>query len=112
MGDFGFAIGLAGFLAGGLVIWLAMRAGGLFADLRRRVEDLEKETQNFASPQKRHTHRTIAGLEDAMALIIDMEIEADCLMARLRTARQILGRTREGPESYENSEWKTDKEEK
>lgn len=108
MENFSFALGIVGLLTGALVMWLALSVGRAIGDLRRRVADLEEGARTSAA--RRHTHRTIAGLEDAMALIIDMEIEADALMARLRTARQILGRTRQGPEAYKNKEWEKDEE--
>lgn len=97
-----FAVGVVGFLLGVLLTWLAMMDKRERAELRRRVEDLETQAE-----KRRHTHRTIAGLEDATAVIIDAEIEVDALMARLQTVHRILGKTREGPESYENNEWKS-----
>jgi len=95
-----FAVGLIGFGLGVLLTWLAMRAREERADLERRVSELEK--------RNRHSHRTIAGLEDATAVLIDAEIEVEALMARLRTAHRIIGQTREGPEAYSNKEWDTD----
>lgn len=100
MENFGFALGIVGLLTGALVAWMALRVRGAFRDLEARVGELERETQ-----RKRHTHRTIAGLEDATALIIDLKIEAEVMQARLDTVRRILGKTREGPESYTNKEF-------
>lgn len=94
------AVGLVGIGLGALLMWLGMLARQERADLVRRVSELEAEAE-----RRRHTHRTIAGLEDATAVLIDAEIEVDALMARLRTVHRILGRTREGPEAYSNKEW-------
>jgi len=105
-----FAVGVLGFLAGMLITWLAMRLRMDYRELARRVDNLEKkETQHVASLQsaRRHTHSTIAGIEDATALLIDLEIEAEAMKARLDTVRRILGKTREGPESYSNCEFGT-----
>lgn len=92
------ALGLAGLALGVLITWLAMRIRRSFVELEGRVSELEN--------RRRHTHRTIAGIEDATALVIDLEIEAAAMQARLDTVRRILGKTREGPESYENCEFK------
>jgi len=94
-----FALVSGGFILGVLVTWLAARSRRAFVELEKRVGDLEK------SAAKRHTHRTIAGLEDATALVIDLKIEAETMEARLETLRRVLGKTREGPEAYENCEW-------
>lgn len=96
-----FALVSGGFILGVLVTWLAARSRRAFVELEKRVGDLEK------SAAKRHTHRTIAGLEDATALVIDLKIEAEAMEARLETLRRVLGKTREGPEAYTNVEFGT-----
>jgi hypothetical protein len=107
MENIGFALGTLGLLVGGLITWLALRVGGAFRELGRRSTDLERRVDELEddAERRRHTHRTIAGLEDALAVLIDTEIEAEAFQARLGTIHRILGKTREGPESYSNSEW-------
>jgi uncharacterized coiled-coil protein SlyX len=99
------AVGVIGFGLGGLLTWLAMRSRQDRRDMDRRCSNLELRVAELER-RKRHTHRTIAGLEDATAVLIDAELEVDALMGRLRTVHRILGKTREGPEAYENNEWR------
>lgn len=106
------AVGLIGFCLGVLLTALMagvsrevgrMRSEG--GELRAQVEELGRKIEE--QERRRHSHRTIAGLEDATAVLIDAEIEAEALAARLRTAHRIIGKTREGPEAYSNSEFGT-----
>ena len=48
-----------------------------------------------------HTRQTIAGIEDATAVLIDIEFEIEALKARAETARRILGATRTNPHAYD-----------
>ena len=65
-------------------------------DLRQRVAQLE-QAQNATT----HTRNTIAGIEDATAVLIDIEFEFEALKARAETARRILGATRTSPHAYD-----------
>lgn len=71
------------------------------ADYKERINNLEHEVES--SKPKNHTHKTIACLEDAIAVILDAEFTADELLARLNTARRILGDGRQGPYSYDEN---------
>jgi hypothetical protein len=54
--------------------------------------------------QKRHTHRTAAGLEDALAVTLDLIREYENMenyaQARLRQLADILTEVRQGPHNY------------
>jgi hypothetical protein len=71
--------------------------------LRKELEDLK------AAGPKRHTHSTTAGLEDALAIAIDVITEYDASRkyteARIGQLRGALAKLREGPNAYaiENS---------
>lgn len=101
------ALGALCFLAGVLITWLVMQARQLRQAASRRMDELEKNVAELGKQVKhlRFTHRTVAGLEDALAVLIDTELEAEAFQARLKTIHRILGKTREGPESYSNSEF-------
>lgn len=100
-------IGFVGMGIGALISWLAMQARQERQAQSRRTDELEKSMAELGKQIKhlRFTHRTVAGLEDALAVLIGAEIDADAMKARIKTAQRILGKTREGPESYENCEW-------
>lgn len=109
------AVGVIGFCLGVLLTALAAGLSSEVGKMRRQskelkamVADLEGKIGEMGEQLKhvRFTHRTVAGLEDATAVLIDAELEVDALMGRLRTVHRILGKTREGPESYENCEWR------
>ena|SRR3990167_7018941 len=100
-------IGFIGMGIGALITWLAMQARQERQAAARRMDGLEKNVAELGEQVKhlRFTHRTVAGLEDALAVLIDTELEAEAFQARLKTIHRILGKTREGPESYSNSEF-------
>jgi hypothetical protein len=50
---------------------------------------------------KRHTHRTAAGLEDAMAILMDVLLGFDAMHSRTDQALHVLRKIREGPHSYD-----------
>jgi len=69
----------------------------VFVDFNRRISALEAQ-----SPRpKRHTHRTIAGIEDAMAVTIDLLIKQKADLARTQTLLEILQKVRESPHAYD-----------
>ena len=49
----------------------------------------------------RHTHRTAAGIEDALAVLIDVEMDLEALMLRTARAAEILRLVRAGPHEYD-----------
>ena len=57
------------------------------------------------TPNKRHTHRTAAGLEDALAVTLDLIREYENMekftLARLHQLEEILGEVRQGPYEYD-----------
>lgn len=61
-----------------------------------------KRKRNGRKPtQIRHTHRTAAGIEDALAVLLDIEIDMDVLSLRLRKITNILREVRAGPHAYD-----------
>lgn len=54
-----------------------------------------------AATTQRHTHKTAAGIEDALAITIDLEMEIEILFARIGNLTNVLRRLREGPHSYD-----------
>jgi hypothetical protein len=71
--------------------------------LRQELTAL-RESVNQAQP-RRHTHATAAGIEDALAVAINLILEAqserEYTEARLRQLQAILGQVREGPLAYD-----------
>lgn len=51
--------------------------------------------------QKRHTHRTAAGLEDAVAVLMDIARDLEALSIRISQALAILKSVRSGPHAYD-----------
>lgn len=51
--------------------------------------------------QKRHTHRTAAGLEDAVAVLMDIARDIEALSIRVSDALSILRSVRSGPHAYD-----------
>lgn len=51
-------------------------------------------------PKRRHTTRTIAGLEDATAIALDILLQTRAQEERLKRLLCILGELRQGPEEY------------
>lgn len=60
----------------------------------------EKRKRSKRAAQIRHAHRTAAGLEDALAVLLDVQIEVDILTNRVNRALTILREVRAGPHSY------------
>jgi type IV secretory pathway TrbL component len=67
--------------------------------LATRVTALE--SQNKAPAQKRHSHSTTAGLEDALAVTIDLLNKQKADQARTAQLLSILQQVREGPSAYD-----------
>ncbi len=69
-------------------------------DLQERIDDLEDQLA-----KRRHTYPTVEGLEDGMAVAIELllryEAEAAYTNKRMDQLRDILGRVRAGPLEYE-----------
>lgn len=57
--------------------------------------------RKFSRRQKRHTHRTAAGIEDAIAVVLDLQTDLACLAGRVSTALEILRSVRAGPYAYD-----------
>jgi hypothetical protein len=82
-----------------IAAFLAYRLGRRHEQIEQRLSALE--TAERERQQKAHTHRTIAGIEDAQAVAIDLVYEVQIVEARLRNLREILGIVRQGPHSYD-----------
>ena len=50
---------------------------------------------------KRHTHRTAAGIEDALAVLIEIVMDFEALRLRAQRAMDILREVRAGPYAYD-----------
>lgn len=94
----GIAIGLGIFGAG----YGIGRLHRSWIELRRQIDQLQRDldTSQQITRRQRHTHATIAGIEDATAVLIDMLLEADAFKARADTALRYLGVLRKGPNAY------------
>lgn len=88
------ALGCAGIYVA-VALWRCIR------DTEKRLESLEK------SALKRHTHATIAGLEDALAIAIDALREYEdsrrYTEARIKQLQDVLKILRSGPNSYDEN---------
>ncbi len=77
-----------------ILVLAAIFIGYQWGKVSQRLTALE------AQLPKRHTYSTIAGLEDAMAVIIDIQMNLDADRERIESAHQILQTLRSGPRSY------------
>lgn len=74
-------------------------------NVEMRLQALEKQAAELKArqeqpKQKAHSYSTLAGIEDATAVVIDLVEESRALEARLETLRGILGLVRQGPHAY------------
>ena len=60
-----------------------------------------KNGQKADASPKRHTHRTSAGLEDAIAILMDISRDIGALLLRADRALEVVRKVREGPHSYD-----------
>jgi len=74
--------------------------GGLVAYIRYELISLRKQLAELKALPKRHTYATSAGLEDALAVLIDIQFRRDAESARLAQALEILRQVRGGPQNY------------
>lgn len=75
---------------------------GKWGALVGRVDRLESSLADAQAQigRQRHTHSTIAGIEDSTANLIQLMIELDTSRARLDTVMRKLHLLREGPNAY------------
>jgi hypothetical protein len=59
-----------------------------------------KQKRKQDTKQRRHTHCTAAGIEDAIAVILDIDTELEILELRIRRVHEILKLVRAGPHAY------------
>lgn len=86
-----------------LIVIIALLGGALavvllwyqFENIKSRLTELEQHMP------KRHTHRTIGGLEDAKAVAIDLLFYAQAQYIRLQQLDEILDLVRKSPHSYD-----------
>ncbi len=112
MSEMAVVVGLVVLLVG---IGLGVGAGRVFGDLaamERRIGELETQAANQAAREAagpvRHTIRTAAGIEDALAVNLDLsrcvqelELELGALRHRAGQQAEILRQVRGGPQSYD-----------
>lgn len=61
-----------------------------------RISRLEEDTDH-----RRHTHSTIAGIEDAEAILVDWMIDIEANELRAQTVLKKLQTLRAGPQAYD-----------
>lgn len=86
-----------------LSAWLVIH---LVGNLERRLNEIERNHEARIAEveqdlRKRHTHRTEAGIEDALAVGIDLLIKQRADQARTEQLLDILRLVREGPHKYD-----------
>jgi len=88
-------------IATGIVSIMADRFFKEHNQILKRLDDIEEQLG-----RKCHTYPTANGLEDAMAVAIDLlirhEAEDAYRAARMERLRAILGEIREGPHAYKD----------
>lgn len=98
---------LAGvFFAGRLIGSMTER----LADQSRHIAQLEQQIANHHPEPRVHTHSTVAGIEDAQAVGLDLVLKIQTLETELAAARaraeqqlSILGIVRQSPSSYDSN---------
>ncbi len=66
----------------------------------RQIDQLKAELENLVE-RKRHTGATMAGLEDAMSTLINIQYNREVDNHRLEAALNMLQKLREGPYAYD-----------
>ncbi len=93
---------VAAILIGLVAISAGMMLGMALQKRHQRLVDMEQRiTALEAAQPKAHTHKTIAGIEDAQAVVIDLAFQMQADQARLNSLLEILGAVRQGPHSYD-----------
>jgi hypothetical protein len=71
----------------------------------RETEGIEMAaTKKGGTDQRRHTHSTLAGLEDAIAIVLDLLLSQglnEYVRYSLNDLQEILSKIREGPNAYD-----------
>ena len=89
-------------LAGLLILLAAVGLGMALQRRGQRLSDMERRLAALEAVQpKAHTHRTIAGIEDAQAVAVDLVFQVEAERARLNSLLDILGAVRQGPYEYD-----------
>lgn len=85
--------------------WLAGQITQELKNVELRMTVLEARLAELENGPKRHTHATTAGLEDALAVTIDVlqeyHLSRAYTEARLKQLNEILGMVRAGPQAYD-----------
>ena len=82
-----------------IIAYFAYKAGQEHGEMVNRIRQLEKQIEE--NQPRAHTHSTIACLEDATAVAIDLMEELKITEARVETLHMILGQGRQSPHSYD-----------
>ncbi len=91
-----------GFIIAFVSALLGAGLGGLIVHIQARLRAIEKQVAEMQPPSnKRHTYPTNAGLEDALAVLLDIQFRRDAETARLNQAMDILRQVRSGPHAYD-----------
>ncbi len=83
---------IVGGLLGGLIAVIAFK----IRELQHRLDEIQDERKT-----RRHTYATGAGLEDAIAVTIDLLIKQKADQARTESLLEILRQVRQGPHAYD-----------
>lgn len=99
-----FAVGII--VAAVILVVLAHLGVRRMRELAEGVDALVKRLEQLEA--KRLTHRTCAGIEDAIAVLVDesryidgAELELQAARSRMSKANEILKILREGPQAYD-----------
>lgn len=74
------------------------KRGQRLADMEKRIGALEEKAEHAP---KRLANRTIAGIEDAQAILIDLVFTHEAEEARLNNLRDVLSILRRDPNQYD-----------
>jgi hypothetical protein len=98
---------MATYLIATITLLIGLGLGLLLANLRHELQDIKRQIAEIKRPLKRQTYSTLAGLEDATAIIIDFQAHLNtdqarinAELARLNATMDILTTLRQGPHSY------------
>ncbi len=75
--------------------------GGLLVRTEHQIRSLQRQLDELKNLPKRHTYSTAAGLEDAIAVLIDIRTRRHAEDIRLSQATEILRQVRSGPQNYD-----------
>jgi hypothetical protein len=105
-----FQAGLIGVLIGATIVALGFLVHNCITGITNRLAQLEGENEELhqklddliaVKERSRQTGATMAGLEDAMATLINIQYNRDIDNQRIETALSMLQKLRQGPYAYD-----------